>query len=91
MPSTSTGDAVGEHVLGAEHLADLVLRDLFGGEAELADEALRLDARGLRRAELGLVREAQRLLVEAEHERRVAVALRGARADDDGTGPSGSR
>ena len=53
-----------------------------GVEADLADEALRLDVRRLHLAELGLVREAQRLLVEAEHERGVAVALDGAGADD---------
>ena len=54
------------------------------GDADLADEALRLRAaRRLRDAELGLVREAHRLLVEAEHERGVTVALLGTRADHD--------
>src|SRR5262249_11163272 len=74
--------AVGEDVLRAEDLADRELRDLGGRDADLADEPLRLDVRRLRDAKLGLVRGANRLLVEAEHERRVTVALFGARTHD---------
>jgi hypothetical protein len=51
------------------------------GGAELAQDPDRLGVGGLGQAELGLVGEAQRLLVEAEDQRAVAVLVDGALAD----------
>jgi hypothetical protein len=75
------GGAVAEHVGRADDLADREGLELGGGGAELAQDPDRLGVGGLGQAELGLVGEAQRLLVEAEDQRAVAVLVDGALAD----------
>src|SRR5262249_4261907 len=84
------GAALLEDLGGLEHLADLVLRDLLGGEADLADDARRLEVRLGVGGELRLGDQARLPLLETDLDRAVLVALRRPlREDHAGAGRDG--